>query len=114
MKTELIDGWKNIKKYATHPVVGKAASLLIDGHPLVASNKIVILEYQLPKAAEKINLKDNQLGLQTVLQQIFHRKMFVYAVSRNKSIDLQGEYMNLLQIGQLPKAKDVILEFEGE
>lgn len=114
IKTELIDGWKNVKKFVTHPVVGKAASLLIDGHPLVASNKIVILEYQLPKAAEKVNLKENQLGLQTVLEQIFHRKMFVYAVSRNKSIDLQGEYMNLLQIGQLPKAKEVFLEFEGE
>ena len=80
----------------------------------MASNKIVVLEYQLPKAAEKINLKSNQLELQTVLSQIFGRRMFVYAVSRNKSIDLQGEYMDLLQIGRLPKAKDITLEFEGE
>ena len=114
IKTELIDGWKNVKKYMTNPVVGKAASLLIDGHPLVASNKIVVLEYQLPKAAEKINLKSNQLELQTVLQAVFGRKVFVYAVSRNKSIELQGSYMNLLQIGELPKAKDIVLEFEGE
>ena len=114
IKTELIDGWKNIKKYVSHPLVGQAASLLLDGHPLVGSNKIVILDYQLQKAAEKVNLKDNQLAIQTLLKQIFNRKMFVYAVSRNKSIDLQGEYMNLLQIGQLPKAKDVVLEFEGE
>ena len=114
IKSELIDGWKNIKKYMTNPVVGKAASLLIDGRPLVASNKIVILEYQLPKAAEKINIKDNQLELQTVLSLVFKRKMFVYAVSRNASVDLQGQYVSLLQIGQLPKAKDVILEFEGE
>ena len=114
IKTELTEGWKNIKKYVTHPLIGKAASLLIDGHPLVASNKIVVLEYQLPKAAEKINLKSNQLELQTVLSQIFGRRMFVYAVSRNKSIDLQGEYMDLLQIGRLPKAKDITLEFEGE
>ena len=114
IKTELNEGWKNIKKFMTHPLVGKAASLLIDGHPLVASNKLVVLEYQLQKAADKINLKDNQLELQTVLSQVFGRKMFVYAVSRNKSIDLQGEYMNLLQIGRLPKAKDIVLEFEGE
>ena len=114
IKSELIDGWKNIKKYMTNPVVGKAASLLIDGRPLVASNKIVILEYQLSKAAEKINIKDNQLELQTVLSLVFKRKMFVYAVSRNASVDLQGQYVSLLQIGQLPKAKDVILEFEGE
>ena len=114
IKTELSDGWKNIKKFVSHPEFGEAATLLIDGHPLVASNKIVVLEYQIPKAAEKVNLKTMQLGLQTILNHIFHRKMFVYAVSRSKSIDLQGQYMNLLQIGQLPKAKDIVLEFEGE
>ena len=114
LKNELIDGWKNIKKYMTNPVVGKAASLLIDGHPLVGSKKMVVLEYQLQKTADKINLKDNQLELQTVLSLVFHRKMFVYAVSRNTSVDLQGQYVSLLQIGQLPKAKDVVLEFEGE
>ena len=114
IKTELIDGWKNIKKYIANSVVGKAASLLIDGHPLVASNKIVVVEYQLPKAAEKINLKTNQLELQTVLSLIFKRQMFVYAVSRSTSVDLQGQYMSLLQIGKLPKAKDIVLEFEGE
>ena len=113
-KAELIDGWKNIKKFLTHPKLGKAASLLIDGHPLVASNKIVILEFQVAKNAEKANLKENQLEIQTLLSQIFKRKMFLYAVSRNASVDLQSQYMNLLQLGQLPKAKDVVLEFEGE
>lgn len=114
IKTEINDGWKNIKKLVSHPTLGEAATLLIDGHPLVASNKIVVLEYQLPKMAEKVNLKSMQLALQTVLFHVFHRKIFVYAVSRSKSIDLQGQYMNLLQIGQLPKAKDIVLEFEGE
>lgn len=114
IKAELLDGWKNIKKFITHPLLGKAASLLIDGHPLVASSKIVILEYQLAKNAEKVNLKENQLEIQTVLSQVFGRRMYVYAVSRNASVDLQGEYMNLLQVGQLPKAKDITLEFEGE
>ena len=114
IKTELLDGWKNVKKLATHPLLGKAATLLIDGRPLVASNKIVVLEYQLPKLVEKVNSKNVQAELQTVIEQIFHRKMFVYAVSRTKSIDLQSLYMNLLQIGKLPKAKDVELEFVGE
>ena len=114
IKTELIDGWKNIKKLATHPVLGKAATLLIDDRPLVASNKIVVLEYQLPKLVEKVNLKENQAEIQTVIEQIFNRKMFVYAVSRTKSVDLQSLYMNLLQIGKLPKAKDIELEFVGD
>lgn len=114
LKGELNDGWKNIKKLSTHEKLGKAATLLIDGRPLVVSNKIVILEYQLPKLAEKVNLKNIQIDLQTVLYQIFNRQMFVYAVSRKESVDLQALYMNLLQIGKLPKAKDVVLEFIGE
>ena len=114
IKAELLDGWKNIKKYSTNPVIGKTATLLIDGRPLVASNKIIVLEYQLAKQVEKVNAKEIQAEIQTVIEQVFNRKMFVYAVSRNKSIDLQSLYMNLLQIGRLPKPKDVTLEFVGE
>ena len=113
LKSELLDGWKNIKKLSTSSL-SKAANLLIDGRPLVASNKFVVLEYQLPKLAEKVNLKDNQAEIQTVIKKIFNRQMFVYAVSRSRSIDLQSLYMNLLQIGKLPKAKDINLEFIGE
>ena len=114
IKSELIDGWKNIKKLSTHDKLGKAATLLIDGRPLVASNKVVILEYQLPKLVEKINAKELQIDLQTVLYQIFNKQIFVYAVSRKESVDFQSLYMNLLQIGKLPKAKDINLEFIGE
>lgn len=114
IKSELVDGWKNIKKLSTHEQYGKAATLLIDGRPLVASQKVLILEYPLAKLAEKVNAKDIQAKLQTVINHIFNKHMFVYAVSRNQSIDLQALYMNLLQIGKLPKAKDVNLEFIGE
>ena len=114
IKSELVDGWKNIKRLSTHEIYGKAATLLIDGRPLVASPKVLILEYPLAKLAEKVNAKDVQSELQTVINHIFNKHMFIYAVSRNQSIDLQALYMNLLQIGKLPKAKDVNLEFIGE
>lgn len=114
IKSELVDGWKNIKKLSTHEQYGKAATLLIDGRPLVASQKVLILEYPLAKLAEKVNAKDIQAKLQTVINHVFNKHMFIYAVSRNQSIDLQALYMNLLQIGKLPKAKDVHLEFIGE
>ena len=40
--------------------------------------------------------------------------MFAYSVSRKTSVDLQGTYMNLMQIKELPNPKEVVLEFEGE
>ena len=114
IKAELIAGWSNIKKLTTNPIVGKAATLLIDGRPLVASNKIIVLEYQMSKLVDKVNDKNIQAELQTIIKQVFDKNMFVYAVSRAKSVDLQSLYMNLLQIGKLPKPKDVTLEFIGE
>lgn len=114
IKQALLDEWKNIKKYTTNPVLGKASNLLIDGRPLVASNKIVIVEFPLKSSAEKVNLKDNQLEIQSLVSTVFKKKMFVYGISRASSVDLQAQYMNLLQLGKLPKAKDVVLEFEGE
>lgn len=114
IKSSLLENWKNIKRYITDNLLGKAASLLIDGRPLVASPKMIILEFPLKTSVEKVNLKNNQLEIQSVISTVFKRKMFVYAISRNQSVDLQSKYMNLLQIGRLPKAKDIVLEFEGE
>ena len=56
----------------------------------------------------------NQLEIQTVISQLVGRKMFVYALSRSDSIDLQNKYMNLYQLKELPKPEEVNLEFVGE
>jgi len=114
IKQSLVDGWKNIKRFTTNPLLSKASNLLIDGRPLVASNKILIVALPLTSTVGKINLKENQLEIQSVISTVFNKKMFVYAVDRATSIELQTKYMNLLQLGQLPKAKDIVLEFEGE
>ena len=114
LKSKLLDSWNDLSKLAMHPQLGFAANLLIDGRPLVVSNKVVILEYQINKLVEKAINKDNQLALQNVLKNTFGNKMFVYAVSRSESVRLQQKYMNLKQIKKLPKPEEVNLEFEGE
>ena len=114
IKNTMLDTWQNIKKLMTHPTLGKAASLLIDGHPLVASPKVLVIEYQLKTIAEKVNKLENQKAIQDVILNVFGKKMFVYAVSRNESIRLQKNYMDLFQVNKLPKAKDIILNFKGE
>ena len=114
IKNSLIDNWPNIKKLIGHPKLGKAATMLVDGRPLVASQKILVVEYQFPNIAEKANLVENQEAIQNVIETVFNRKMFVYAVSRKDSVRWQQSYMNRLQIGKLPKADTVNIEFEGE
>lgn len=114
IKTVLLDNWKKIKQLNGHPVLDKASMLLIDGHPLVAGNKILVLEYPLDKAVTKVNTQINQKDMQNVILNIFERKMFVYAVSRRESIRLQKMYIDLVQVNKLPKASDISLEFKGE
>ena len=59
IKQSLLDGWKNIKKFTTNPLLGKASGLLIDARPLVASQKIVVLEVPVKTTADKINEINN-------------------------------------------------------
>ena len=114
IKNSLIDNWSKLKKLIAHPTLGKAATLLVDGRPLVASKKILVVEYQFPNAAEKSNLIENQENIQNVIESTFGKKMFVYGVSRNDSVRWQQNYMNKYQLNKLPKADSINIEFEGE
>ena len=114
IKNSLIDNWSSIKRIITHPELGRAATMLADGRPLVASQKILVVEYQFPNITEKANLLENQEAIQNVIQTVFNKKMFVYAVSRKDSIRWQQHYMNSYQLGRLPKPDTINIEFEGE
>ena len=114
IKNQLLNNWSNLKRYIAHPELGKAATLLVDGRPLVAGNKILVVEYQLPSTADRANLIENQEAIQNVIETVFGKKMFVYAVSRKDSVRSQQNYMNKLQISKLPKPDTINIEFEGE
>ena len=114
MKNQLLENWKSLKKLQLHPKLGKAATMLIDGHPLVASNKVLVVEYPTNSIVEKMNNKANQQDIQNVIFNTFNKKMFVYAVNRAESVRLQQKYMNLLQLGKLPKADTINIDFIGD
>ena len=114
IKNQLLENWKDIQRLITHPDLGKAASLLIDAHPLVGSKKIIIVEAKLAKSVEIMNEKSIQKALQDVIYNIFKIKAFVYTVSRNDSLRLQKHYMDLAQLNKLPKLTDITLDFIGE
>ena len=114
IKNSLLEYWSSLKKLITHPKLGKAATLLVDGRPLVASNRILVVEYQFANLAERANLIENQEAIQNVIESTFGRKMFVYGVDRNGAVKLQQNFMNRRQIGTLPKIDNINIEFEGE
>lgn len=114
IKNELSDKWSSLNRLVAHPILGQAAALLCDSHLLVASNKIMIVECPTTNMVNKINAKNLQENLQNTLISAFHHQMFVYAVSRNTSVELQNKYKNLYQVGKLPKANTINIEFLGE
>ena len=114
IKNYFLEHWKEIKKLISHPVLGKYATLLADAYPLVVSNKILIVEYQLSTQVERANLLENQAMLQNVIETALNKKLFIYGVSRKESVDLQRDYRNLYELSKLPKVTDddFILEEE--
>ena len=114
IKNQLLEHWSDLKRLIAHPKLGKAATLLVDGRPLVASNRVLVVEYQFPNTAERANLIENQEAFQNVIQSTFGKKMFVFGVSRNESVRCQQNFMNKRQLGTLPKIDTINIEFEGE
>ncbi len=114
MKNHLLEHWSDLKRLIAHPKLGKAATLLVDGRPLVASNRVLVVEYQFPNTAERANLIGNQENIQNVIQSTFGKKMFVYGLSRSESVRCQQNFINKRQLGTLPKIDNINIEFEGE
>lgn len=114
VKRQFISSWDKLKLLKSHPKLAKAANMLVDGHPLVVSNKVLLVEYPTKSLVEKTNLIANQIDLQNVVMNTFNQKLFVYAVYRNESIRLQQLYMNLLQLNKLPKPNTIELDIVGE
>ena len=114
LKKAFLNDWNNLKRLIAHPQLGKMATILVDGRPFVASDKVLIVEYQFPSNAEKANLIENQENMQNAIQSAFGKKMFVFGVSRSECIRWQQSYLNRQQIKTLPKADSVNIEFEGE
>ena len=114
IKNDLLEHWSDLKRLIAHPKIGKAAALLVDGRPLVASSRVLVVEYSFTNVAERANLIENQESIQNVIQSTFGRKMFVYGVSRNESVRCQQNFMNKRQLGTLPKLDTINIEFEGE
>lgn len=114
MKTKLIKDWDDLQKLSMHPQLGGKAALLYDAHLLVATKTIMLIEYDLTSKVDKINVQDAQMDLQKITQMVFKRKMFVYALSRNESVELQQKFINLKQIGKLPKPDTIEITMIGE
>ena len=112
IKNVFLDKWQLIKKYTTHPEYGKIATLLIDAHPLIVSNEVLLLEFPMTNLVERANTVSNQIMIQSLINHIFHKHLFAYSVSRKESVDYQRLFIDLKGVKKLPRPDAVNLDFE--
>lgn len=114
MKNKLLAKWDQLAMLGMHPTLGAKATLLNDAHLLVATKSIMLVEYDLDSMVKKVNLASVQGDLQKITQIAFGKKMFIYALNRLQSVELQQKFINLKQIGKLPKANTIEIKMIGE
>ncbi len=112
MKAQLLDGWKKIKNLSADANYAEAANLLLDGHVLICSPTIMILELPTTKLVDKARTLPMQKRFQSIIYHLFGHQLFIYAINRSDSVDIQTKYRQLQNIKKLPKIDDINLEME--
>ena len=108
-RKELHDRWPIFQEAALDLAVGEAAQLLADGAPFCLCKDALLINYNFPKPAAKFNLKENQEILSALASQLVGRKVFVYALNRQQSVDAQNLFYNLRGAKKLPEPEEITL-----
>lgn len=106
-KQKCLNAWNNIDNYVAHPIVGKYASLLRTSQPRVVSKNIVIVESNFKNVALKINLKENQKGITSFLENILNEKVVVLCLHHDMYLDAVTKFTNLQQAFKLPTPQPI-------
>ena len=60
----------------------------------------------------KVNIKNNQKHLQTLIQKINGYKVRVYGINRRRAVELYGRFQSLYQVGKLPRPETIHIDFK--
>lgn len=110
----LHEKWDSLNSFMGDLNKGEIASLLKDGRPYIVSDEALIIEYDFEVLANRLNIKKNQAIVSSLAKELVGRELFVYAVVRSDALRLQKQFLNLRQLGKLPKVADIKLNLKGE
>lgn len=107
-RTNLANIFKDkLEEYIDDPTYNEAAQLLIDTSIFALTKNEILVVSNFDNDAKKINVKDNQNLFSTLLRNISKKKLFVYALSRSRYIDIRRLYLSLSQVNKLPKIDEI-------
>ncbi len=111
-RKDLMARWHELDSYINHPTFGDIIALIKDGKPYLVTKEAIVLEYEFPKLADRLNIRENEKSASEILSKMLGRIVFVYALSRSESVRLFNAYTNLRQIAKLPKPNEINLTLE--
>ncbi len=105
-RQQLARDWNKFETMKLDPEVGDAATLLAQARPFCLCRDALLINFNFTRLKEHANIKANQKILETLVERVLGRKVFVYGLDRNDSNRVQQNYYNLAQLSRLPHLED--------
>ncbi len=105
-RQELAKNWEKFDELKLDQKVGDAATLLAQARPFCLCRDALLINFNFTRLKDHANLKANQKVLESLIERILGRKVFVYGLDRNDSNRVQMNYYSLAQLKRLPRLED--------
>ncbi len=105
-RQDLAKDWNKFEAMKLDSKVGDAATLLAQARPFCLCRDALLINFNFTRLKEHANLKANQKILESLIEKVLGRRVFVYGLDRNDSNRVQQNYYNLAQLGRLPHLEE--------
>ncbi len=106
----LVKKWSEFEQMKLDPKLGDAATLLAQARPFCLCQDALLINFNFTRLKEHANLKPNQKVLESIVETLLGRKVFIYGLDRSDSNRVQQTYYNLAQLSKLPRADEIELK----
>lgn len=112
-RRDLVNDWPQLNELMFDPEFSDYGALLLNGTPYVLTDTVLVLNYMNEARTTLVNNIVNQRTIQKIVERIVGRKVIVLAVYDKERSIAQKKFMDLSQIGRLPRTKDIVIEIKG-
>lgn len=107
-KAELIERWSLVKRYLDIQQYSRASNLLVDGQPCVACDKAIIFVFDSEHQATLVNIYENQIIINNLLEEIYGKTFYFYAITDEKFKDLRRSFIEKRNNRELPPPSPIL------
>ena len=102
--------WVMLPKYLNNPDTAKVTGILLDGYPLAACEKVIIIGYNNDVYLNRVYMQDNYEEMNSFLKALYNSEIKCYCLTIDKFNGLKEKYLALRQLGKLPKPVPIVIQ----